>query len=79
MPDVPVPEPALVLRGRDLGEQEHDLGHRPLPPGQHLGVADRLVERQDDGRETDVADLITRHPVIIQVANLYDDLRGRTV
>jgi hypothetical protein len=52
------PDPALLLLGRDLREQEHDLGHRPLPPGQHLRVADRLIERKNHGRELHLADAI---------------------
>ena len=50
---------ADALRGRrsvrDLGEQEGDLGHRLLPAGQHLGVADRgraAADVQGDSRIT---------------------------
>jgi hypothetical protein len=44
--------------GGHLGEQQNDLGHRLLPSGEHLGVTDRRVERQRQGRQLDVADAI---------------------
>ena len=66
------PDPVLVVLGGDLGEQHHDLGHRLLPPGQYLGVTDRLVEREHHRGQPEMTDAIA-HAVIIQVINLYDD------
>ncbi len=40
------PEAAMTVAGLDLAEQDRDLGHRLLAAGQHLGVADRRLERQ---------------------------------
>ena len=34
------PDSAVAVGGLDLGEQEVHLGHRLLPSGEHLGVAD---------------------------------------
>ncbi len=34
-------EPGVAIGGADFGEQDGHLGHRLLPAGQHLGVADR--------------------------------------
>ena len=45
---------------RDLGEQERDLGHRLLPPGEHLGVADRSGQRQHDRGELHRGDPVDR-------------------
>jgi len=42
--------------GVDLGEQEHHLGHRHLPSGQHLGVADRHGQRQSERGQPDAPD-----------------------
>ena len=44
--------------GGDLGEQQDDLGHRLLPSGEHLGIADRRVERQRQGGQLDIADAV---------------------
>ena len=52
-------EALLATRGLHLGEQHRDLGHRLLPPGQHLGVADRRGERQGARRKADVGDAIS--------------------
>ena len=37
-----------ALLGRHLDEEKDGLGERLLPPGEHLGVADRVLEREDD-------------------------------
>ena len=50
------PHALVALLGGDLDEEEHGLGQRLLPPGEHLGVADRVVERQDDVGEPEAAD-----------------------
>ena len=44
----------------DLDEQDGDFGHRLLAAGQHLGVADRVGQRQRAGRHPDPGDRI-RH------------------
>jgi hypothetical protein len=48
-----------ALLGRHLDHQECDLGHRLLPSGEHLGVADRCAERQGDAGDLQVGDPIT--------------------
>ena len=47
-----------ALFGGDFGEQEHGLGQRLLPAGKHLGVADRIGQREDDMGKRDVADAV---------------------
>ena len=47
-----------ALLGRDLDEQQHGLGERLLPPGEHLGVADRVGDGQHDVGESEAVDLV---------------------
>ena len=54
------PDALVALLGGDLGEQEGDLGHRLLPAGEHLGVADRGGQRQGDGGELHRPDPVDR-------------------
>ncbi|MNL14652.1 hypothetical protein D3C87_1356030 [compost metagenome] len=54
-------EPGVAVGGADLGEQDGHLGHRLLPAGQHLGVADRGGERQIAGGKANPGDRIGRH------------------
>jgi len=50
---------AGVAIGRlHLGEQHRDLGHRLLPAGQHLGVADRRGQRQGARRDAQPGDAV---------------------
>src|SRR5690606_17427552 len=37
---------AVAIARLDLGNQDGDLGHRLLPAGQHLSIADRVGQRQ---------------------------------
>jgi hypothetical protein len=48
----------VSLEGGNLSEKEGDLGHRPLPAGEHLGIADRAVERKEHQRQGDRRDLV---------------------
>ena len=48
--------PFVAVFGADLGEQEHHLGHRLLPAGKHLGVADRVLQRKHDRGQLDRGD-----------------------
>jgi hypothetical protein len=54
------PQAVVVALGGDLREQEDDLGHRLLPTGEHLGVADRRLERKGESGELDMADAVDR-------------------
>ena len=49
-------DPLMTVLGRDLDEEERDLGHRLLPSGEHLGVADRGGQRQRDAGELQMGD-----------------------
>ncbi|MCY1526059.1 hypothetical protein D9M68_610620 [compost metagenome] len=40
------PQAPMTIAGFDLGDQDGDLGHRLLPAGEHLGIADRIGQRQ---------------------------------
>ena len=55
-----------LFRG-DLGEQEHGLGQRLLPAGEHLGVADRVGQREDDMGKRDVANAVGHRELLEQV------------
>jgi hypothetical protein len=48
----------VTLLRLHLGEQEGDLGQRLLPAREHLGVADRRLQRQDDERQLNPFDAI---------------------
>ena len=70
----------VALLGLHLDEEQHGLGERLLPPGEHLGVTDGVVQRQHDVGQTEVADLVG-HAVLLArgprvhrgTANLYDE------
>jgi hypothetical protein len=36
----------MAVTGFDLSDQDGDLGHRLLPAGEHLGIADRVGQWQ---------------------------------
>nr|GFC99385.1 hypothetical protein [Tanacetum cinerariifolium] len=47
-----------TVGGFDFRYQNGDFGHRLLPPGQDLGVTDRVGQRQKHRRHLDPGDLI---------------------
>ena len=47
-----------ALLGGELDEEHHRLGERLLPAGEHLGVADRVGQRQDDVGQSEAADAV---------------------
>ena len=49
----------VAIARADLGKDEGDLGQRLLPPGQHLGVADRCRQRQGGQRQLDPVNAVT--------------------
>jgi len=61
-------ETVVALGGLDLGKEHHHLGHGALPAGEHLGVADRLRERQPHRRESDGADPVHVSPQVRRAA-----------
>jgi len=55
---IAVSDALVSFEGGDLSEQEGNLGHRPLPAGEHLGIADRAVERKECQRQGERGDLV---------------------
>ena len=55
---VAIADTLMSFEGGDLGEEEGDLRHRLLSAGQHLGVADGAVEREERQRERARGDLV---------------------
>ena len=59
----------VALFGDDLDEQQHGLGQRLLAAGQHLRIADWVLQRQHDVRKREVADAVGH-----QTPEWYDEL-----
>jgi hypothetical protein len=55
---VAVADALVSIEGGDLSEKESDLGHRLLPAGEHLGIADRAVERKERQRQGERGDRV---------------------
>lgn len=51
-------QPVVTITGFDFGDQDCDLGHRLLPAGEHLRIADRVGQRQDHRAQAQPGDTV---------------------